>query len=51
MHFSDMEFKRKFSLTLLKNRMVHLGEMSFFKDWVNDTRGDLYPVLEKSDDC
>ena len=25
--------------------------MNFFKDFVNDTRGDLYPVFEKSADC
>ena len=30
---------------------IKLGEMSFYKDFVNDTRGDLYPVLEKSADC
>ena len=36
---------------MYKNYKIMLGEMSFFKDFVNDTRGDLYPVAEKSDDC
>ena len=45
------EFKRKFSLSFYKNMKLKLGEMSFFKDFVNDTRGDLYPVLSKSEDA
>ena len=45
------EFKRKFSLSMYKNMGISLGEMCFLKDFVNDTRGDLYPLLEKSPDC
>ncbi len=45
------EFKRKFSLSMYKNLKIKLGEMSFYKDFVTDTRGDLYPILLKSDDC
>ena len=45
------EFKRKFSLSMYKNMGISLGEMTFLKDFVNDTRGDLYPLLEKSDGC
>ena len=45
------EFKRKFSLSMYKNMGISLGEMSFYKDFVNDTRGDLYPLLEKSEGC
>ena len=45
------EFKRKFSLSMYKNMGIKLAEMSFFKDFINDTRGDLYPLLEKSDGC
>lgn len=30
---------------------ILLGEMNFLKDFVNDTRGDLYPVFEKSGDA
>lgn len=47
----NAEFKRKFSLSMYKNLKLRLGEMSFYKDFVTDTRGDLYPVLLKSDDC
>ena len=45
------EFKRKFSLSMYKNMGIPMGEMNFYKDFVNDTRGDLYPILEKSADC
>ncbi|MBO5702585.1 MAG: hypothetical protein J6S71_09110 [Clostridia bacterium] len=47
----NAEFKRKFSLSMYKNLKLKLGEMSFYKDFVTDTRGDLYPILLKSDDC
>jgi len=47
----NAEFKRKFSLSMYKNLKLKLGEMSFYKDFVTDKRGDLYPVLLKSDDC
>ncbi|MGN1121802.1 MAG: hypothetical protein ACI4RV_05500 [Eubacteriales bacterium] len=42
----DTYFARKFSLTLYKNLKLSLGEMSFYKDFVRDRRGDLYPLLE-----
>lgn len=45
------EFKRKFSLSMYKNMHISMGEMRFFKDFVNDTRGDLYPLIEKSAGC
>ena len=45
------EFKRKFSVSMYKNMGIPLGEMSFFKDFTSDTRGDLYPIFEKSPDC
>ena len=44
--FSEMLFKRQFSLTMYKNKKFGLAEMSFYKDFINDKRGDLYPVLE-----
>lgn len=47
----DFQFNRKFSVSMYKNLKIKLGEMTFFKDFVNDTKGNLYPVLEKSDDC
>ena len=36
---------------MYKNMGTSLGEMCFLKDFVNDTRGDLYPLTEKSPDC
>jgi len=36
---------------MYKNYSIPLGEMSFFKDFVSDTKGDLYPIVEKSEDC
>ena len=45
------EFKRKFSISMYKNMQLPLGEMNFLKDFVNDTRGDLYPIVEKSEGC
>ena len=45
--FEQYCFRRLFSLTLYKNKKIPLGEMSFSKDFVHDTHGDLYPVLEK----
>ena len=45
------EFKRKFSISMYKNMGIPMGEMSFLKDFVNDTRGDLYPLFEKSEGC
>lgn len=51
MGFPDVIFKRKFSMSMYKNLKLPLGEMTFTKDFVTDTCGDLYPVLEKSGDC
>ena len=45
------EFKRKFSVSMYKNLKLKLAEMSFSKDFIHDTRGDLYPVISKSEDC
>ncbi|MBO5035463.1 MAG: hypothetical protein J6D42_00100 [Clostridia bacterium] len=36
---------------MYKNLKIKLGEMNFFKDFINDDRGDMYPVLLKSEDC
>ena len=44
-------FNRKFSMSMYKNMKISLGEMNFLKDFVHDTRGDLYPVVSKSADC
>lgn len=42
---TEMMFRRRFSLNFYKNLKLKLGEMSFTKDFVNTTRGDLYPIL------
>ena len=51
MSFSFNEFKRCFSTSFYKNMSVKLGEMSFVKDFINDDRGDLYPIRDKSRDA
>lgn len=51
MNIKNTEFKRKFSLSMYKNLRLAMAEMSFAKDFVNDTRGDLYPLFEKDDGC
>ncbi len=51
MDILNTEFKRKFSLSLYKNLKLKLAEMTFCKDFINDTRGDLYPIIERSADC
>ena len=35
------KFNRRFSLSMYKNMKIKLGEMSFYKDFVTDARGDL----------
>lgn len=50
-NFQNIEFKRKFSTNFYKNKFIKLGEMSFDKDFVNDSRGDMYPIIKKSADC
>jgi hypothetical protein len=51
MILSDVTFKRKFSFSAYKNHKILMSDMTFTKDFVTDRRGDLYPVLYKSDDC
>ena len=50
MEFSASEFKSKFAFSMYKELKLRMGEMTFTKDFVTDTRGDLYPLLFKSDD-
>lgn len=45
------EFKRKFSLSMYKNLYIKLGEMSFLKDFIDSEKGDIYPLLKKSEDA
>ncbi len=44
----DMKFRRKFSVNPYKTLKMKLGEMSFWKDWLNTTRGDPYPILSRT---
>ncbi len=46
----NMFFRREFSLTMFKNKKIRLSEMSFYKDFVTTTKGDLYPIFELSGD-
>ncbi len=45
MELHEIEFRRRFSVNLYRNLRLPMGSMSFFKDWVNDQRGDPYPCL------
>lgn len=45
------EFKRIFSVSMYKDYKIDLARMSFFKDFINDKCGDLYPIKEKSAEC
>ena len=49
--FQNTIFHRLFSMTMYKNKTIPLGEMSFDKDFVKTERGDLYPILNKSNTC
>lgn len=48
MKIENTEFYRLFSLNMYKNRQLLLGKMSFSKDFVSDTRGNLYPLIKKN---
>ncbi len=50
MNFSDMIFRRKFSLNLRKNLKVPLSSMTFTSDFTNTVRGDLYPIISSVGD-
>ena len=45
------EFKRKFSVSMHKNKKIMLGEMSFYTDFINSNKGDLYPPLHIDESC
>ena len=45
----EMKFRRRFSINPYKTLRMKLGEMSCYKDWVNDRRGDPYPVITTTD--
>ncbi|MCR5755150.1 MAG: hypothetical protein K6G30_10110 [Acetatifactor sp.] len=41
----EMTFRRRFSVNPYKQMRLPLGEMSCFKDWISDDRGEPYPVV------
>ena len=47
MNFSDMTFKRQFSLNFRKNLKVAMSKMTFTSSFTDTVRGDLYPIIEK----
>ena len=50
MQLEDILFRRRFSVNLYRNLLLPMGEMSFYKDWVNDKNGDPYPILSREGD-
>ena len=51
MNFSDMLWRRKFSMNLCKNLSVPMSNMTFSSDFTVTDRGNLYPIIERSDDA
>ena len=52
MDFSNIIFRRKFSMPMFKNLRIKMGEMAFTKDFINASDvTDVYPIIEKSSDC
>lgn len=49
MKLSQTIFQRKFSFVAYKNLKLTLAQSTFSKDFVHTDRGDLYPVIEKSE--
>ena len=46
----EMKFRRRFSVNPYRSLRMKLGGMSCHKNWVDDRRGDPYPVL-RSNEC
>ena len=46
----ELSFKRKFSFNPYQKLKLPVCEMSMYKDWVNDRRGDPYTVLNRAGD-
>lgn len=51
MNIHEMKFQRMFSKSMYKNAKLPLAEMTFTKDFINDQRGDLYPIIKKDNAC
>lgn len=50
MELHELTFRRRFSVNLYQSLKLPVGEMSLYKDWVNDQRGDPYPILDRQGD-
>ena len=50
MKLHELSFQRKFSYNPYQTLRLPVCEMSMYKDWVNDTRGDPYTVLHRAGD-
>ncbi len=50
MKLSQILFHRRFSVNLYRSLRLPLGEMSFYKNWAHDNRGDPYPCLSRRGD-
>ena len=51
MDISENIFHRLFSMSMYKTHKLHLGKLSFTKDFItNSHRGDLYPSIDQSSD-
>ena len=46
MKLNELLFRRRFSVNLYRNLRLKMGEMSLYKNWVDDRCGDPYPLLE-----
>lgn len=51
MKLKDAVWHRLLSQGFYKNKKLPMGQMSFVRDFIHDTRSDLYPILEKSEDA
>lgn len=49
MNFSDMTWRRKFSMNLCKSLNVPMASMTFSSDFTVTDRGNLYPLIAKSE--
>ena len=45
----EMKFRRRFSINPYKTLRMKLGEMSCYKNWVDDRRGDPHPVVNTNE--
>ena len=50
MMLHELTFRRRFSVNLYQSLKLPVGEMSLYKDWVNDRRGDPYPMMHLQGD-